>query len=218
MLKHAVSSTANVPTFRGFPLPHPTPLCRTGPARPAARSQHALPGRHPPHLARHAPRQWRQPHASALPLPHVARPRHAQGNGGHPRVVPRAGRRQARAIVIALRICCCNAAVCKADQRILCASSTARHQRRHIKLLLIQLRPCVSRRRHAPIAVHCSAGIGRTGTFCAIDITLQRLKQWGAHTAATLLAGTRACLSNRRPLGPSLASIFLLYCHMFCMI
>lgn len=27
-----------------------------------------------------------------------------------------------------------------------------------------------------PICVHCSAGIGRTGTFCAIDISINRLK------------------------------------------
>jgi protein tyrosine phosphatase len=27
-----------------------------------------------------------------------------------------------------------------------------------------------------PICVHCTAGIGRTGTFCAIDISLKRLK------------------------------------------
>ena len=26
-----------------------------------------------------------------------------------------------------------------------------------------------------PICVHCSAGIGRTGTFCAIDISINRL-------------------------------------------
>jgi len=32
---------------------------------------------------------------------------------------------------------------------------------------------------NGPAVVHCSAGIGRTGTFCTIDIVLRRLRTLG---------------------------------------
>lgn len=33
--------------------------------------------------------------------------------------------------------------------------------------------------RGPPIVVHCSAGIGRTGTFCTLDICISRLEDTG---------------------------------------
>lgn len=43
-------------------------------------------------------------------------------------------------------------------------------------------------RTRAPILLHCSAGIGRTGTFCAIDIGIKRyLEQGSIDVASTVL-------------------------------
>lgn len=55
-----------------------------------------------------------------------------------------------------------------------------------IKLLSDLLKSSGSR--NQPIAVHCSAGIGRTGVFTVLDIVLRRLEALGprpnANTAA----------------------------------
>jgi len=46
-----------------------------------------------------------------------------------------------------------------------------------------------------PIVVHCSAGIGRTGTFCTLDISIRRLDDVGlidVHDTVTKIRSQRA--------------------------
>lgn len=40
---------------------------------------------------------------------------------------------------------------------------------------ILQLVDLINQERASPLVVHCSAGCGRTGTFCVIDTVLQRL-------------------------------------------
>ncbi|KAK9918618.1 hypothetical protein WJX75_005399 [Coccomyxa subellipsoidea] len=51
-----------------------------------------------------------------------------------------------------------------------------------------------------PAVVHCSAGIGRTGTFCAVDIALQRLRSgdYGVAVSAAELKPVVAELRRQR--------------------
>ena len=44
-----------------------------------------------------------------------------------------------------------------------------------------------------PLLVHCSAGVGRTGTFIAIDIEMQRIEAEGAVDVYGCLKMLRSC-------------------------
>ena len=56
---------------------------------------------------------------------------------------------------------------------------------------------------NGPAVVHCSAGIGRTGTFCTIDIVLRRLRALGPDATpeevAWAVAIPQACFGRLNP-------------------
>ncbi|KAG1451151.1 hypothetical protein G6F56_008159 [Rhizopus delemar] len=49
-----------------------------------------------------------------------------------------------------------------------------------------------------PMIVHCSAGCGRSGAFCAIDTTLYRLSQTDCSTTSDILLETISCFREQR--------------------
>ncbi|VDN21809.1 unnamed protein product, partial [Gongylonema pulchrum] len=55
--------------------------------------------------------------------------------------------------------------------------------------LITKLRPLHEK---GPVAVHCSAGIGRTGTFCAVDYSIDRLNDEGIINAPEVVKEVRA--------------------------
>ena len=49
------------------------------------------------------------------------------------------------------------------------------------------------RKKHGAMVVHCSAGVGRTGTFITIDTQLQRIKQEGTLDIFNFVRHLRYC-------------------------
>ena len=57
--------------------------------------------------------------------------------------------------------------------------------------LLREVRKSHNRGKGVPLLVHCSAGVGRTGTFVALDILLDTLRSKGTISVFDVVAGMR---------------------------
>ena len=64
-----------------------------------------------------------------------------------------------------------------------------------------------------PILVHCSAGVGRTGTFIAIDIALEQAKREGVVDIAGIVNRLR---QQRMKMVQTLVSVTIVYVHIMC--
>ena len=64
-----------------------------------------------------------------------------------------------------------------------------------------------------PILVHCSAGVGRTGTFIAIDIALEQAKREGVVDIAGIVNRLR---QQRMKMVQTLVSISIVYYYYVC--
>uniref|UniRef100_A0A1B6IX69 Tyrosine-protein phosphatase domain-containing protein n=1 Tax=Homalodisca liturata TaxID=320908 RepID=A0A1B6IX69_9HEMI len=63
--------------------------------------------------------------------------------------------------------------------------------------------------RGPPIVVHCSAGIGRTGTFCTLDISISRLEE----TGTVDVRGTVERIRSQRAFSIQMPDQYI-FCHM----
>jgi len=63
--------------------------------------------------------------------------------------------------------------------------------------------------RGPPIVVHCSAGIGRTGTFCTLDICISRLEDVGTVD----IRGTVAKIRSQRAYSIQMPDQYV-FCHI----
>ena len=64
-----------------------------------------------------------------------------------------------------------------------------------------------------PILVHCSAGVGRTGTFIAIDIALEQAKREGVVDIAGIVNRLR---QQRMKMVQTLVSVSIVYYYYVC--